>query len=61
MYSQERLTSNTYQLDAKLEQILKDSKDEIKERTHLILLEIEANTETAIKDVRQHINEFANN
>lgn len=59
MYTQERYSTQKYLLNSELEQILKDSELEIKNRANLILLEMQSQAETAIQDVRQHINKFA--
>lgn len=59
MYTQERYSTQKYLLNSELEQILKDSELEIKNRANLILLEMQSQAETAIQDVRQHISKLA--
>lgn len=61
MYQQQNSDGYMYQLKNELEQILKESEFELKERTNSILLEMQVQTNTAKKDVSEHIKKLATN
>jgi len=52
---QENYNSVENHFNMKLESILEESRHEMQERTHTILLEMQSQAEAAKKDVRHHI------